>query len=612
MGRRAINTKNWEEAVKQLVRSLTTASAGVALAVAVMAAPVQAADVTDADILNDQATTGDVVSYGLGPQGQRYSPLDKINTETVKDLRPLWAFSFGGEKQRGQESQPLVKDGVMYVTASYSRLYAIDTKTGEELWEYEARLPDGIMPCCDVVNRGAALYGDKVYFGTLDAKLVALDAKTGKTVWRKELGDYKAGYSFTSAPMIVKGKVITGVSGGEFGVVGKVEARDAETGELIWSRPVIEGHMGTLNGKDSTVTGTTNASWEGDMWQYGGGATWNGGTYDPETNLIYYGTGNPAPWNSHLRPGDNLYSSSTLALDPDTGEIKWHLQTTPHDGWDFDGVNEFVAFDMEKDGKVVKAGAKADRNGFFFVADRETGKPLSVTPFVSKITWAEGWDLKTNRPIVIPEGRPGNPVQAAAQPAAAGTAAPEQHAGAVFSCPSFLGGKNWMPMGYSPDTKLFYVPANEWCMDIWNEPVTYKKGAAYLGAGFTIKPLHEDYIGALRAIDPTTGEIVWEYKNKAPVWGGVLSTAGNLVFFGTPEGFIKAFDAKTGEEVWKFQTGSGVVSSPVTWEEDGEQYLAVVSGWGGAVPLWGGEVAKAVKYLNQGGMVWVFKLPKNA
>ncbi|EKV28656.1 Quino(hemo)protein alcohol dehydrogenase, PQQ-dependent [Caenispirillum salinarum AK4] len=587
--------------MKHSIRNWAMAGAGVSLALALMTAPAQAAGVTDEDILNDQQTTDDVVSYGLGPQGQRYSPLDKINRDTIGQLTPIWAFSFGGEKQRGQESQPLIKDGVMYVTGSYSRLYAIDTKTGEELWEYEARLPDGIMPCCDVVNRGAALYGDKVYFATLDAKLVALDAKTGKTVWRKTMGDYKAGYSATAAPMIVNGKIITGVSGGEFGVVGKVEARDTETGELVWSRPVIEGHMGTLNGEESTMTGTLNASWEGDMWKWGGGATWNGGTYDPETNLIYYGTGNPAPWNSHLRPGDNLYSSSTLALDPDTGEIKWHLQTTPHDGWDFDGVNEFVAFDMEKDGEVIKAGAKADRNGFFFVADRETGKPLSVTPFVTKITWAEGWDLETNKPIVIPEGRPGNPAEAD------GTKGKS-----VYSCPSFLGGKNWMPMGYSPKSKLFYVPANEWCMDIWNEPVTYKKGAAYLGAGFTIKPLYEDYIGALRAIDPTTGEIKWEYKNPAPVWGGVLSTAGDLVFFGTPEGFIKAFDAESGEELWKFQTGSGVVSSPVTWEEDGEQYMAVVSGWGGAVPLWGGEVAKSVKYLNQGGMVWVFKLPKDA
>ncbi len=570
---------------------------GAAVAL-VMGGTALAAGVTDEAILKDAETPQDVLTYGLGLQGQRFSTLDTITPETIKDLVPVWSFSFGGEKQRGQEAQPVVHDGVMYVTASYSRLYAIDVKTGEELWEYNARLPDGIMPCCDVVNRGAVLWGDKVYFATLDAKLVALDAKTGKVVWRKELGDYKAGYSATAAPLIVNGKIYTGVSGGEFGVIGKVEARDAETGELIWSRPTIEGHMGTLNGKDSTMTGTKNASWEGDMWQWGGGATWLGGTYDPETDTLFFGTGNPAPWNSHLRPGDNLYTSSTLALDPATGEIKWHLQTTPHDGWDFDGVNEFISFDLEKDGKVIKAGGKADRNGFFFVADRTNGDLLGAYPFVSKITWADGWDLETKRPHYVDSNRPGTP-----EAAGKGTS--------VFSAPSFLGGKNWMPMAYSKATKLFYIPSNEWGMDIWNEPITYKKGAAYLGAGFTIKPLYDDHIGVLRALDPTTGEIKWEYKNNAPLWGGVLTTAGNLVFMGTPEGFLKAFNAESGEEVWRFQTGSGVVSSPITWEQDGEQFVAVVSGWGGAVPLWGGEVAKTVHYLNQGGSVWVFKLHKS-
>ncbi|HYH21272.1 MAG TPA: PQQ-dependent methanol/ethanol family dehydrogenase [Azospirillum sp.] len=570
----------------------------VASIMALLAGGAQAAGVTDADIVNDAQTTKDVVSYGIGPQGQRYSPLKALNTENVDKLVPAWSFSFGGEKQRGQESQPLVHDGVMYVTGSYSRIFAIDVKTGEKIWQYDARLPEGIMPCCDVINRGAAIYNNKVYFGTLDAKLVALDAKTGKVLWRKDMGDYKAGYSFTAAPMIVKGKVITGISGGEFGVIGKVEARDAETGELVWSRPTVEGHMGELNGKPSTMTGKLNASWQGDMWKNGGAATWLGGTYDPETNLIFYGTGNPAPWNSHLRPGDNLYSSSTLAINPDNGEIVWHLQTTPHDGWDFDGVNEFVSFDLKKDGKTIKAGAKADRNGYFFVADRTNGKLISASPFVTKITWAKGWDIDKQRPIYDDSNRPPAPGQDG------GKGAP------VVAAPSFLGGKNWMPMAYSQDTGLFYVPANEWAMDIWNEPITYKKGAAYLGAGFTIKPLYEDYIGALRAIDPATGKIVWEYKNKAPLWGGVLTTGGNLVFTGTPEGYLKAFDAKTGKEVWKFQTGSGVVGCPITWEDDKFQYVAVVSGWGGAVPLWGGEVAKAVKDINQGGSVWVFKAPK--
>ena len=335
---------------------------------------------TDKDILNDQATTNDVVSYGLGPRGQRFSPLDTLNTKNVKKMHPVWAFSFGGEKQRGQESQPLVKDGVMYVTASYSRIYAIDVESGEELWQYEARLPDGIMPCCDVINRGAAIYDDLVIFGTLDAILVALDQKTGKVRWRKRMGDYKAGYSFTAAPMIVKGMVVTGISGGEFGIVGKVEARDAKTGELVWSRPTVEGHMGTLNGKDNGITGgEANKTWTGDLWKTGGAATWLGGTYDPDQDLIFMGTGNPAPWNSHLRPGDNLYSSSRLAIDPDTGKIVWHFQTTPHDGWDYDGVNELIAFDYKDRGKTVKAAATADRNGFFYVLNRENGDSFAAS-----------------------------------------------------------------------------------------------------------------------------------------------------------------------------------------------------------------------------------------
>ncbi|MES9979732.1 MAG: methanol/ethanol family PQQ-dependent dehydrogenase [Candidatus Thiodiazotropha sp. 6PLUC5] len=555
------------------------------------------AGVTQADIDNDAKTTGDVVSWGMGQQGQRYSPLKKINKGNVKKLVPAWSFSFGGEKQRGQEAQPVIHNGRIFVTGSYSRLYAIDAKSGEELWQYDHRLPDGILPCCDVINRGAALHGDLVIFGTLDARLVALDQATGKVKWRSKIDDYKAGYSFTAAPLIVKDMVITGVSGGEFGVIGRVEARDAKTGELRWIRPSVEGHMGYIwkNGekKENGITGTTNATWPGDMWKTGGAATWQGGTYDTETDLIFYGTGNPAPWNAHMRPGDNLYSTSTLALDPDTGKISWHYQYTPNDGWDYDGVNELVSFNTG--GK--KLAGHADRNGFFYVLDRTNGKLENAFPFVTRVDFAKGIDMKTGRPIETGL-RPGDPTKTG----------DGKKGDSIFIAPSFLGAKNWMPMAYSPDTELFYVPANEWGMDIWNEPVTYKKGAAYLGAGFTIKPLYDDYIGALRAVDPKTGKIKWEYKNNAPLWGGVMTTGGGLVFTGTPEGYLKAFDDQTGKELWKFQTGSGVVGCPVTWEQDGEQFIAVPSGWGGAVPLWGGDVASKVKFLNQGGSLWVFKL----
>lgn len=554
--------------------------------------------VTYNEILNDAKSTNDVLTYGMGQQGQRFSPLTQIDKKTVKDLVPVWNFSFGGEKQRGQESQPIIKDGVMYVTASYSRVFAIDIATGEELWQYEAKLPDAILPCCDVINRGVAIYDNLVIFGTLDAKLVGLDRKTGKVIWKKTISEYKDGYSITAAPLIVKDLVITGVAGGEFGIIGKVEARDPKTGELVWSRPMVEGHMGYLNGKENGISGTLNATWEGDMWKQGGAAPWNGVTYDPDTNLIYVPTGNPAPWNSHLRKGDNLYSASRVAVDPDTGKIVWHFQTTPHDGWDFDGMTEFVLFDYkDKNGKVVKAGATADKNGFFYVLDRTTGKYISSLPFADKISWAKGID-KDGKPIVNEENRPGNPNGA-------------EKGSSVFAVPSFLGAKNWMPMAYSQKTGMFYVPTNEWGMDIWNQPVEYKKGAAYLGAAFTIKPVYEDHIGALKAIDPVSGKIKWIYKNQSPLWGGVLTTAGGLVFTGTPEGKFLAFDDETGEILYKFNVGSGIVGSPVTWEQDGEQYVAIVSGWGGAVPLWGGEVAKQVKEINQGGTVHVFKLHKS-
>ncbi|MCP5238108.1 MAG: PQQ-dependent methanol/ethanol family dehydrogenase [Zoogloeaceae bacterium] len=594
--------KEWSKT--RSARSLTLS----VIAASVLAWGSASAGVTDADIVNDATTTGDVVSFGIGTQGQRYSPLEQVNAGNVGNLVPAWTMSYGGEKQRGQEAQPLVHDGRLFVTASYSRLFAFDAKTGKKLWKYEHRLPDGIMPCCDVVNRGAALYDNLVIFGTLDAQLLAFDVETGKRVWREKVDDYAAGYSMSAAPIIVNGMVITGVSGGEFGVVGRIEARDAKTGKLKWIRPTVEGHMGyTFDAKgnkvENGISGTKNATWPGDLWQTGGSATWNGATYDPETNLIFAGTGNPAPWNSHLRPGDNLFSSSTVAINPDTGKIVWHYQNTPHDGWDFDGVNEFVSFDYKdpKSGKVIKAGGKADRNGFFFVNDRTNGKLLNAFPFVNEISWAEKIDLATGRPVYVDSNRPGNP-----------SASSDGKKGeVVFAVPSFLGGKNQMQIAYNPKTGLFYVPANEWGMEIWNEPVSYKKGAAYLGAGFTIKALHEDYIGVLRAVDPVAGKIVWENKNYAPLWGGVLTTAGGLTFYGTPEGYFKALDAKTGKELWSFQVGTGIVAPPITWEQDGEQYIAVSAGWGGAVPLWGGDVAKRVNYLEQGGSIWVFKLHKS-
>ncbi len=591
------------------------------------------AGVTWEDIVNDHKSTDNVLSYGLGVHAQRYSPLKDVNASNVNKLVPAWSFSFGDEKQRGQESQAIVYDGIVYVTGSYSRLYALDAKTGKRLWAYQHRLPDDIRPCCDVVNRGAAIYGDKVFFGTLDAAMVALDRKTGKVAWSKKFGDHKVGYTMTGAPTIVKdqksGRVllIHGSSGDEFGIVGKLYARDPDTGEEIWMRPFVEGHKGRVAGKDSTTTGDAKApSWPDDKsrptgkveaWSQGGGAPWQSATFDVATNTIVVGTGNPAPWNTWQRTPkggdptkwDSLYTSGQAYVDPGTGELKGFLAHTPNDAWDFSGNNEIILFDYKKDGKTIKAGAHADRNGFFFITDvNKLAKPggkihrqdalLEAYPFVDGITWATGFDKKTGRPNVVKSQIP--------PPLKDG----QDKGDPILVSPPFLGGKNWTPMSYNPDTNLFYIPANHWAMDYWTENISYNPGAAYLGMGFRIKRLFDDHVGTLRALDPVTGKIAWEHKEELPLWAGTLTTGGNLVFTGTSDGYVKALDAKTGKELWKFQTGSGVVSIPVTWSQDGEQYLGIASGYGGAVPLWGGDMADLTKRVTQGGSFWVFKLPK--
>jgi alcohol dehydrogenase (cytochrome c) len=617
------------------MKKLSLANPALLLAMGILSGnPVHAArTVTWEDIVNDDKSTGDVLTYGLGVKAQRHSALKQINTKTVARLLPAWSFSFGGEKQRGQEGQALVHDGVVYVTQSYSRIAAIDAKTGKRLWSYEHRLPDDIRPCCDVVNRGAAIYGDKVFFGTLDAGMVALNKDTGKVVWTKKWGDHKVGYTMSGAPFIVKdqksGRVmlVHGSSGDEFGVVGYLFARDVDTGEEIWARPMVEGHMGRLNGKDSTPTGDKKApSWPDDAaqasgkveaWNHGGGAPWQTATFDVEQNMVVVGTGNPAPWNTWKRTKegdsptqwDSLFTSGQAYVDASTGELKGFFAHTPNDAWDFSGNNSVVLFEYKdpKTGKQVKASAHADRNGYFFVTDREklatgAGYPHKQTaligawPFVDGITWAKGFDLKTGRPNVVENQYPPMPKAGA------------DKGESVFVSPPFLGGTNWMPMSYSPDTGLFYIPANHWAMDYWTENVTYKPGAAYLGQGFRIKRLFDDHVGILRAIDPKTGKIAWEHKEQFPLWAGTLTTAGGLLFTGTSDGYVKAFDARTGKEMWKFQTGSGVVSVPITWEQDGEQYIGISSGYGGAVPLWGGDMAELTKQVNQGGSFWAFKL----
>ncbi len=592
----------------------------LASALSVSASTSFAANVTWEDIANDANTPENILGYGIGPKAQRYSPMTAINTDNVERLTPAWSFSFGDEKQRGQETQALVHEGIIYVTGSYSRLFAVDAHTGKKIWSYAHRLPDDIRPCCDVVNRGAAIYGDKVFFGTLDAAIVALDKNTGKVVWKKKFADHQAGYTMTGAPTIIKdqktGKVmlIHGSSGDEFGVVGQLFARDPDTGEEIWMRPFVEGHIGRLNGKESTPTGDPEApTWPRDengelveAWHHGGGAPWQSASFDIENNRIIVGAGNPAPWNTWKRTAkgddprnwDNLYTSGQVAVDPTTGEVDWFYQHTPNDAWDFSGNNELVLFEYDDNGKTIKATAHADRNGFFYVVNREDGGFIRAFPFVDNITWASHIDPKTGRPVENENQRPPLPKEG------------EERGEVVQVSPPFLGGKNWNPMAYSQDTGLFYVPGNHWKEDYWTEDVTYSKGNAYLGQGFRIKRMFDDHVGILRAYDPITGEKRWEHKEKLPLWAGVLATKGNLIFTGTGDGYLKAFHAETGEELWSFQTGSGIISSPITWEMDGEQYIGVASGYGGAVPLWGGDMAVLTKPVSQGGSFWAFKLPK--
>ncbi|CAH1043033.1 Quino(hemo)protein alcohol dehydrogenase, PQQ-dependent (EC [Halomonas sp. TD01] len=605
------------------LRTLTAAVAyASALGVGGVAMTAHASEVTWDDILNDHNNTETVLMYGMGVKAQRYSPLNQINADNVEMLTPAWSHSFGDEMQRGQESQALIHEGVIYVTGSYSRIFAIDARTGQRLWSYNHRLPSDIRPCCDVVNRGAAIYGDKVFFGTLDAGIVALNKDTGDVVWRERFGDHRAGYTMTGAPTIVEdsetGRVllIHGSSGDEFGIVGKLYARDPETGEEIWMRPFVEGHMGRLNGEESTPTGDANApSWPDDpdsetgkvqAWSQGGGAPWQSASFDPDTNTIIIGAGNPAPWNGWARTSedgdpsdyDSLYTSGQLGIDPSTGEVKWFYQHTPNDTWDFSGNNEIVLFEYEdENGQTVNAGAHADRNGFFYVTDRTNGELINAFPFVDNITWATHIDLETGRPVEAEGQRPPRLEEG------------QTRSESVEVSPPFLGGKNWNPMAYSEDTGLFYVPGNHWKEDYWTEEVEYVEGAAYLGMGFRIKRMYDDHVGILRAVDPVTGEYAWEHKEPMPLWAGVLATHGDLVFTGTGDGYFKAFHAETGEELWKFQVGTGIISPPVTWEMDGEQYIGVTAGYGGAVPLWGGDMAELTRPIAQGGSFWVFKLP---
>lgn len=513
--------------------------------------------------------------------GTRYSPLSQVNTDTINRLVPKWTFSFG--VLDAQNTTPLVHDGVMYATASHGRTFAIDARTGEEIWRYYDELPEGVAGkmCCDIGNRGAALYGDKVFVTTPDADVVALNAKTGEVVWHTNLGNWEDAYTMTVAPLVVKGKVIVGLSGAEYPTRLFIEALDAETGEQVWRRHTIPGP-----GEPGHDTwGST------DMAMHGGASAWISGAYDAELDTLYWGVGNPNPdWDGVNRPGDNLHSNSTLALNPDTGEIKHYFQYTPHDVWDFDGNNEPVLLDV--DGK--KLWMHGDRNGFLYAINRENSKFVYGVP-ISKVNWATGFTAD-GRPIVNPEKVPSYDYEA------------------KDICPASEGGKWWNPMSANPHTKMVFVPSREICTDIKSAPLgkglnpkERTVGKPYWGIG-TIK-WNKGY-GQLVSFDARTGEKVWTVKAPSPFTSGLLTTGGGVVFAGTPEGQFKAYKQDTGEELWSYNVGTGIFGSPMTYSIDGKQYVAVPAGFGGWTG-WataGGGGAPQLKDSRKGGYLMVFGL----
>ena len=528
-------------------------------------------------------------TWGGNYQGTRYSELKQINASNVKNLQPAWTFSTG--VLRGHEGGPLVVNDVLYIHTPFpNTVYAIDQKSQAVIWEYTPQQDaDVTIPvmCCDTVNRGLA-YGDgKIFLQQSDTVLTALDAKTGKRVWSVQNGDPKLGMTNTQAPLVVKDKVLTGISGGEFGVRGFLAAYNIRTGELEWKGYSMGPDADTLIDPKKTTTwkdgkvqkvgaNSSLSTWEGDQWKIGGGTTWGWYSYDPALNLVYYGSGNPSTWNPVQRPGDNKWSMSLWARDADTGEVKWVYQMTPHDEWDYDGINEVVLVDQKINGKMRKTIVHFDRNGFGYTLDRVTGELLAAEKFDKAVNWASHVDMKTGRPQVVDKYS---------------TEYNCEDENTTGVCPAALGSKNQQPVSYSPQTGYFYISGNHVCMNYEPFEVEYTAGQPYVGATLTMfpagvdamtgKPDNSTNLGQFTAWDATTGKIVWSKKEPFSVWSGSLATAGGVVFYGTLEGYLKAIDAKTGKELYRFKTPSGIIGNVNTWTYNGKQYIGVLSGIGG-------------------------------
>lgn len=501
------------------------------------------AQITSERILQAAAEPQNWLTYSGTYKSWRYSTLDQIHASNVNQLSAQWVFQTGSLGQF--ETTPLVVDGVMYGTGQDNRAFALDARTGRAIWRYQRTLADKIPVCCGMVNRGFAILGNRLFMGTLDGHVIALDSKTGNVVWDITAADYREGYVFTLAPLAVKDKIIVGVSGGEYGIRGFVDAYSAETGKRLWRFNTVPA-----------LGEPAHSTWAGDSWKTGGAPAWLTGSYDPDLNLIYWPTGNPSPSDYGTdRSGDNLYSNSMLALDADTGTLKWHFQFTPHDLHDYDATQIPVLIDADWQGTRRKLLIQANRNGFLYVLDRTTGEFLSAKPFFP-VTWAKAIGAD-GRPIVNP----------GAEPTPDGTRV----------CPGALGATNWFSPSYDPQTKLLYVASSLECDTFSAAPQKYHVGHDFIGSVY-VPAKGEKASGAMLALDPISGEKKWEFKYFSPPWGGALSTAGLVVFGGDSEGNFIAFDAKTGKDLWHMQLGAAIYSSPITYSLDGRQYVVIPAG----------------------------------
>ncbi len=553
----------------------------------------------------------------------RHSMLKQITPANVGKLQAAWTFSTG--VLRGHEGAPLVVGDMMYLHGPFPNpVYALNLADDNKIvWKYQPVQDPTVIPvmCCDTVNRGLSYADGKIFLSQADTTLVALDAKTGKVIWSQKNGDPSKGETSTGAPHVIKDKVLVGISGGEFGVRGSVTAYDMKTGKQVWRGysmgpdsdtlidPVKTTSLGKPVGPNSSLS-----TWQGDQWKIGGGTTWGWYSYDPQLNLMYYGSGNPSTWNPKQRPGDNRWSMAIWARDVDTGAVRWVYQMTPHDEWDFDGINEMILADQQIGGQSRKTLVHFDRNGLGYTLDRVTGELLVAQKFDPKVNWTTGVDMNKNSPTY---GRPAVVAQYSTE-----------HNGEDVNskgiCPAALGSKDEQPAAYSPETGLFYVPTNHVCMDYEPFKVSYTAGQPYVGATLSMfPPQGETNMGNFIAWDAKTGKIVWSNKEQFSVWSGALSTAGGLVFYGTLEGYLKAVDAKTGKELYKFKTPSGIIGNVMTYEHRGKQYVAVMSGVGGWAgiglaagltnPTDGlgavGGYAALSNYTALGGQLTVFALP---